>query len=109
MTILNSDSPDRYFRFGGFLNVIIDTQLTDSKLPGRERVRAHQLAMTGLDGRLVRQLFVNRIEDDRPLASSQGTQVPHRLSRVLDLVPHGPFPLGHVRRLRAISPPRPSA
>lgn len=62
-----------------FHNIIVYTKVIDAKFPGREGIRAHSLAISSFDCRLVRQLGIDRIEYQGPLASCEHAQMLTRI------------------------------
>src|SRR5712692_4896316 len=71
-----------------FDDVIVHPEITDTELPGGQRVRAHLLAIPGLHGGLGGQLNLDGVQQERALAGAQGLEMPLGFLRVLDSISH---------------------
>jgi hypothetical protein len=63
------ENPDRPVRLGA--DLVENAKILDAQLPGRDRVGPQRLAVPGLHQRLIRQLALDGIEDDRSVAGRQ--------------------------------------
>jgi hypothetical protein len=90
--ILDADGSHVDDGLGVILDVVVDAQIADTQLPGREGIRSRDLPISSLRGRLMSQLLVDGIEHDHPIARGQCTEVVFALGRIHN-------PVGHERSL----------
>jgi hypothetical protein len=58
------------------IDIIQHSKTLDAQLPGRQRVGAQLFPVARWDGRLVAQLFFDRVKEDTPITGRERLQVP---------------------------------
>jgi len=84
--LLNPYRTDVYHRFRFVRRIIIHPQVANAEFPRRDWIRPHRFTVSCLDGRLIYQLFVYRIQDNGLLASGQRAQVIFDVGRIFDTI-----------------------
>jgi len=84
--LLDPYRTDVHYRLRFFRRLIIHPQVANAEFPRRDWIGPHRFTVSGLDGWLMYQLFVYRIQDNGLLASSQRAQVIFGVGRVFDTI-----------------------
>ncbi len=75
ITFLQAHCTNQHYRFRLFFDIVVDPQISYAEFPWRHRIGTHRLPMTRFDRRLMRKLFIYRIQNRGLLTSRQIAQV----------------------------------
>lgn len=102
--LLDADRSYGHEGLWGLGDIIIDTEVADPEFPGGDRIGPHRFPMAGLDRRLMDQLVVHRVENDRPLTRRERSEMALAFRRVLDPIGHADLAIGAPRIPRRVAP-----
>ena len=75
MSYFDSHGTDRDRRVRLLCHVIVYAKTSDSKFPWRDGIWTHRLTILRLMSWMVRQLLLNRVDNDRTLMSRERSQM----------------------------------
>jgi hypothetical protein len=77
---------NQHYHLRLLLDIIVNSEMPNAEFPWSQRVGAHRFPMARFDRRLVRELFIDGIQDNSLLTRRQVAQVFFSRGRVFDTV-----------------------